>query len=610
MSPPIQINIISQINDRYIVEKIFRVRTGLIPTDVQQVEDGWAIFLATDSEVDLVMCPGVRAALAEEDMKVVKLNQYQTKSTIVASRIPAPFLTRTTQELADIIGAKNNVHVEKVTFIRRGVIEIELDTPEDASLLLRTPGGIVLGPTSTLTYMQRKKNSKVTQCNKCFSFNHDSPDCPSPTHYCYHCAAEDHVGNECATNYLLCVNCKGDHVAFALKCPIRKLKEEEIRVREESLLAGASNGAGTHHDNCTGVVPPENLSAGGGYYEGAASTLSGQHRRRRSDSASGGHYGGVSASGGHYMGVGAIGSHHGGAGTTSRHYKGASDAHYGRGGASGGHYGSGGATGGQYGSGGATGGQYGNGGATGDHDGSGGDNDSDQEHDRERLAEEEVSFIMGRLDILLQLNRESLEALDTRADSRAENPLSLTYEGQISGLQASNFTKSPSRSTRRTINDPMPVTLQRTSDPNRPPSRLENPVPTPLIRPQAVNPRRRRMSECVPPGTAEKDPLEGRSRRRSGTLAVDQTVEKRNEGQSGSSSLPSSTSSRTLCLPRMRTDNPPPAPPDSEPTILPSSTVQPQLKCDKDFVTWRGNTSRGSESKSDSLSESLSNEED
>ncbi|KAK3876904.1 hypothetical protein Pcinc_018350 [Petrolisthes cinctipes] len=570
MSPPIQINIISQINDRYTVEEIFRVRTGLIPTDVQQVEDGWAIFLATDAEVDLVMCPDVRAALAEEDLEVVKLNQYQTESTIVASRIPAPFLTRTTQELADIIGAKNNVHVEKVTFIRSGVVEIELDTPEDASLLLRTP-------------------------------------------------AEGHVGNECATNYLLCVNCKGDHVAFALKCPIRKLKEEEIRLREESLLVGASNGAGTHHDNCTGVVPPENLSAGGGYYEGAASTRSGQHRRRRN--ASGGHYGGAGASGGHYGGVGASGGHYGGVGASGGHYGGvgANGGHYGGVGASGGHYGGagatgrhyrgasgahyrrGGATGGQYGSGGATGGQYGSGGATGDHDGSGGDNNSDQEHDRERLAEEEVSFIMGRLDILLQLNCESLEALDTRADSWAENPLTLTYRGQISGLQASNFTRSPSRSCRRTINDPMPVTLQRTSDPNRPPSRLENPVPTPLIRPQAVNPRRRRMS-----GTAERDPLEGRSRRRSGTLAVDQTVEKRNEGQSGSSPVPSS--SRTLCLPRMRTDNPP-APPDSEPTVLPSSTVQPQLRCDKDFVTWRENSSSGSESKSDSLSESLSNEE-
>lgn len=201
---------------------------------------------------------------------------------------------------------------------------------------------------------------------------------------------------------------------------------------------------------------------------------------------------------------------------------------------------------------------------------------------------------MGRFDRLLQFDVTRLRA----TESRAENPFILPNPGQISDLQASEFRSSSSRASTRRVSDPLPVTFQPTLDSNRPPSRLDNPVPIPLVRPQAVNPRRRRGSG--PPDTAGRDPPEGRRRRLS---ARNRTIERRNEGQSGSSSAPPPC--RTLGLLR-RTGNPP----GPEPPVIPSPGVQRKPRGKQDFATWRGKLSSGSESKSDSLSESLSNDDE
>ncbi|XP_061728119.1 uncharacterized protein LOC133533174 [Cydia pomonella] len=74
-------------------------------------------------------------------------------------------------------------------------------------------------------FQVRPYNFPVSQCSRCWKYNHLSKSCPKGKMICPKCGG-GHAN--CVTTNFKCINCKGPHMALNKSCPVF-LKEKEIR---------------------------------------------------------------------------------------------------------------------------------------------------------------------------------------------------------------------------------------------------------------------------------------------------------------------------------------------------------------------------------------------
>lgn len=208
---------------------IFQSMTGFDLMYYKKENDIMAVFMTSNQHVDKLMTAEVRAALANEGVEVIKSEEYLANSTIIAKNVPRSLHDKLLEEIANDISECNEAEVVRVDWKGTDTLFIEFNTIEDATRMINSPEGIKLSFERSITDMKKKPFLNIPQCPRCFSFEHESNGCPKTVRTCYHCGEEGHAGERCATSYVRCANCGGDHVAFAFKCPVRKQKESEMK---------------------------------------------------------------------------------------------------------------------------------------------------------------------------------------------------------------------------------------------------------------------------------------------------------------------------------------------------------------------------------------------
>lgn len=207
----------------------FQTLTGFDLMYYRRENNVLAVFMTSNQNVEYLMTADVRAALANEGVEVMKSEEYLANSTVIAKNVPRSLHDKSLQEIATDIHHCNDVEVVRVDWKGEDTLFIEFNTIEDATKVINSPEGIRLSYERSITDVKKKPYMNIPQCPRCFSFEHDGNMCPKTVRTCYHCGEEGHAGERCATSYVRCANCGGDHVAFALKCPVRKQKESEMK---------------------------------------------------------------------------------------------------------------------------------------------------------------------------------------------------------------------------------------------------------------------------------------------------------------------------------------------------------------------------------------------
>ncbi|KAK8374599.1 hypothetical protein O3P69_012753 [Scylla paramamosain] len=206
----------------------FHALTGFVLTYWKKEEDVLGVYVISEHHVDFSMTADVRANLAEEGINVVKTEEYIAHCTLIARDLPRSLQEKSLEDIANDISSCNGVKVIRVDWKGEDSLFIEFNTIEDADKVLKSSGGMKLSYERSIVRLKKKPYLKVPQCARCFSYEHEIDTCPKTVRTCYHCGEEGHGGDECSTDYVRCVNCHGDHVAFAFKCPKRKQKEREM----------------------------------------------------------------------------------------------------------------------------------------------------------------------------------------------------------------------------------------------------------------------------------------------------------------------------------------------------------------------------------------------
>lgn len=208
---------------------IFQSMTGFDLMYYKRENEIMAVFMTSNQHVDKLMTAEVRAALAKEGVEVIKSEEYLANSTIIAKNVPRSLHDKSLQDIANDISDCNDAEVVRVDWKGKEILFIEFNTIEDATRVINSPEGIKLSFERSITDVKKKPFLNIPQCPRCFSFEHESNGCPKTVRTCYHCGDEGHAGERCATSYVRCASCGGDHVAFAFKCPVRKQKESEVQ---------------------------------------------------------------------------------------------------------------------------------------------------------------------------------------------------------------------------------------------------------------------------------------------------------------------------------------------------------------------------------------------
>lgn len=230
---------------------LFEEATGFELMYYRRENDILALFMTSEQHVDFVMTADVRAALAKEGVQVVKSEEYLANSTIIAKNVPWSLHEKSLEDIANDIMLCNDVEAVTVDWKGTNTLFIEFNTIEDATKVLNSPDGIKLSYERSITDVTKKPYLNIPQCPRCFSFEHESKNCPKTVRTCYHCGEDGHAGDECSTSYVRCANCGGDHVAFAFKCPVRKQKESEMKEDGWCPPDTVDGGASTEDDDST-----------------------------------------------------------------------------------------------------------------------------------------------------------------------------------------------------------------------------------------------------------------------------------------------------------------------------------------------------------------------
>ena len=66
----------------------------------------------------------------------------------------------------------------------------------------------------------------VTQCYRCYKFDHRTNQCKATEDVCSKCAATGHTHKNCNSSTLKCLNCDGNHAAVSFRCPVKKTEQK------------------------------------------------------------------------------------------------------------------------------------------------------------------------------------------------------------------------------------------------------------------------------------------------------------------------------------------------------------------------------------------------
>ena len=109
-------------------------------------------------------------------------------------------------------------------------------------------GMVILNQRIPAQRIEKEIFVKLTPCNNCYSYNHETKQCPKEKMtLCAHCGEEGHKQSDCEARSPRCINCGEEHRTLAAQCKIRKdlIKEKRKVIRDRSKSRARSQTRGT-----------------------------------------------------------------------------------------------------------------------------------------------------------------------------------------------------------------------------------------------------------------------------------------------------------------------------------------------------------------------------
>ena len=212
---------------------------NLLVYSIKQPNSQTFILIVSDDILDKLLSTSIKDKLKKDHFEVYIPPEYNANHTIVLRNVDSLISEVENEELKTDLERRNEwIKVTDIIKIPNApkIIKVRVETTEMVKKAVES-GLLIWNQSIPPTSIQKEIYVFLTICYKCYSFEHKTEDCPTPSVIiCSECASPSHSYRDCTATVKKCINCQGEHRTLAAKCPIRKnlIKEKEKNIRERS----------------------------------------------------------------------------------------------------------------------------------------------------------------------------------------------------------------------------------------------------------------------------------------------------------------------------------------------------------------------------------------
>ncbi len=175
------------------------------------------LILKDEDAVEEYHSPNIVKKLNDSGFTIQKSPQYLSKCSIMTRHVNSYILNQQEAELEKTISKDNKVNVFSVTKMPKyKMMKVTCSTPKEACTL-ESKGARIGNLIIPATDIEFHKFANITQCFRCYGFNHLARDCKKEQ-VCSKCGETGHFHKACKNDKIRCVNCNEPHLAISLKC--------------------------------------------------------------------------------------------------------------------------------------------------------------------------------------------------------------------------------------------------------------------------------------------------------------------------------------------------------------------------------------------------------
>ena len=200
----------------------------LTPIDCYPGRGNITVVFCGNNDLNTVMNKSTIERLSNFNLEPHASQEFNAQRTLFLTGINKYITNFSPEELVTSFNASNGIC--KANFIiiienkagshTRDTLKVILENKDQADHLLIN--GIWLkGMFIKQKFIHKERWSNITQCFKCFSYEHYANACKKTNQICSKCSGEHHFST-CTSTDIKCVNCEGKHIAIASSCPKRK----------------------------------------------------------------------------------------------------------------------------------------------------------------------------------------------------------------------------------------------------------------------------------------------------------------------------------------------------------------------------------------------------
>ena len=223
---------------------------------------------AAEEDVEAIFSPAILPKLTAASFQPALPPELRARRTVICSRLDDLVCGYTTQEYAEEIHRLQDwaTVVDTFKFPRSNTLKLVFSSSDMARRALS--GGLRLfGMSVPPGQIRQETYIPLVACDRCHKVEHHlTKECPEPHDYqlCSECGGNDHTFRACSAAQKSCPNCKEQHSARAMRCPVRKaaVKEKEAQARQAPrppsyALAAAATTTTTGPTAAAPVSPPQ-----------------------------------------------------------------------------------------------------------------------------------------------------------------------------------------------------------------------------------------------------------------------------------------------------------------------------------------------------------------
>ena len=227
-------------SEEQLLASIQIVCSSLVPTDCHIERTFGLVTFCNPENVPQLFTEEIKEELRKCHLLPKPPNSYYTDRTIWAANIKSFVASKSGKDLVTEFNSNNKDYkADTIVVVNthnevRFKLKIIMSSKEQAERVSIT--GFKIGGMLVESHnIQKEKVDNVSQCFRCFSFEHVVNQCQRDHPLCSICA-EEHNFRECPNkndkSKTKCVNCRGQHIAIAKSCPKRKEKINEKENKE------------------------------------------------------------------------------------------------------------------------------------------------------------------------------------------------------------------------------------------------------------------------------------------------------------------------------------------------------------------------------------------